>query len=56
MRETEKVYTADDEEPDCNRCDNCNCSDEFCSENCGPEHFWNCYFRTVCVDTRKKLF
>ena len=40
-----KVYTADDEEPNCNRCDNMDASDEFC-DKCGSE-FWSGYKRTV---------
>lgn len=41
------VYTADHEEPDCMRCDHICDSYEFCGKNCGPEHFWNRYERTV---------
>ena len=37
------IYTADDEEPDCLMCDNCQNSD-LCSE-CGPEHWWHYYER-----------
>lgn len=37
------IYTADDEEPDCMRCDHCQGSD-LCSE-CGPEHWWHYYER-----------
>lgn len=41
------VYTADDEEPDCGRCDNCDADDEeFCTQSCGPEHVWYGYRRT----------
>ena len=38
-------FTADDEEPDCVCCDNILQPDEFCSNNCGPEHGWACYHR-----------
>ena len=41
------AYTAEHEEPNCMRCDHVCDSCEFCSENCGPEHFWNGYQRTV---------
>lgn len=37
------IYTADDEEPDCLMCDNCQSSD-LCSE-CGHEHWWHYYER-----------
>lgn len=37
------IYTADDEEPDCLMCDNCQSSD-LCSE-CGSEHWWHYYER-----------
>lgn len=44
------IYTADDEEPICSRCDHL--CDSFgcdfkCDEYCGPEHWWNGYERTV---------
>lgn len=39
------IYTADDEEPDCMMCDYCQGSD-LCEE-CGPEHYWHYYERTV---------
>lgn len=42
-----RIYTADHEEPDCIRCDHVFDSCEFCGENCGPEHGWNGYERTV---------
>lgn len=38
------VYTADHEEPKCERCDNMESLD--CSELCGAENFWNLYQRT----------
>ena len=41
------VYTAEHEEPNCMRCDHVCDSCEFCNENCGSEHFWNGYQRTV---------
>lgn len=41
------VYTADHEEPDCMRCDHVCDPCEFCGENCGAEHGWNGYKRTV---------
>ena len=41
------VYTADDEYPDCGKCDNINASDELCTKLCGSEHGWSGYSRTV---------
>ena len=40
------VLTADDEDPICDRCDNCNNTYEYCSQNCGAENWWNGYKRT----------
>lgn len=40
------IHTADDEEPDCNRCDNCDGRILDCEKYCGPEHWWNGYRRT----------
>lgn len=42
---TPRVHTADDEEPDCMRCDNVCASDEICNQ-CGPEGWWCHYRRT----------
>ncbi len=39
MREI--IYTVDDEEPDCNRCDYCDEDDYYCIKRCGAEHGWN---------------
>lgn len=48
------VYTADDEEPDCGRCDNCDLDGEyFCVKSCGPEHGWYGYQRTEWEDRKK---
>lgn len=45
------VYTADDEEPDCGCCDNCDLDSEyFCVNSCGPEHGWYGYERTEYID------
>lgn len=43
MREI--IYTVDDEEPDCNRCDYCDEDDYYCIKRCGAEHGWNGYER-----------
>lgn len=41
----EQIYTAEDEMPDCGRCDHC--GDDFdCCGSCGPEHGWYGYVRT----------
>lgn len=47
MNELEVLYTvnADIEEPKCSRCDYIT-NDEKC-KNCGPEHGWYNYLRTV---------
>lgn len=44
------TFTADDEEPDCNRCDNMCESYEFCSKFCGANNWWNAYARTIFVN------
>lgn len=41
------VYTADEEEPDCNRCDHICADDDFCGRICGPERCLGGYARTV---------
>lgn len=40
------VYTADDEEPDCGRCDHVVDNDKWCMEHCGGANSWNGYERT----------
>lgn len=46
MYETLTAYywDADDEEPNCGRCDNC-CSNDAVCEMCGPEYGWAGYCR-----------
>lgn len=44
------IYTADEEEPDCGQCDNCDGSILDCSKFCGPEHGWHGYQKTEYVD------
>ena len=39
------VLTADDEKPDCMRCVNVQCGDEYCCNNCGADNFWQGYER-----------
>lgn len=39
------IYTADDEEPDCMKCDNVCASDSVCNI-CGPDGAWCNYKRT----------
>ena len=41
------IYTADDEEPKCERCENICEPIDYCVERCGPEHGWNLYSREV---------
>ena len=40
------IYTADDEEPECERCDFMDAPYTLCTANCGAEHGWNGYQRT----------
>lgn len=42
----EMIYTADDEEPQCQKCDNLNAPDAFCINTCGGGHGWYGYQRT----------
>lgn len=42
------IYTADEEEPICERCDNFDASDEVCRK-CGPEYWWARYSRTEVI-------
>lgn len=42
----EYIYTADDEIPNCSRCDNASEELWCCEECCGAEHGWNGYRRT----------
>lgn len=39
------IYTVNDEEPNCNRCDHCDSDDYICIHQCGAEHGWNGYER-----------
>lgn len=43
------VYTADDEDPKCDRCDNC-VGDFDCSGLCGSQHGWYGYCRVELKD------
>lgn len=45
-----KIYTADDEEPNCNRCDHVCESDKWCQKYCGGAHSWNSYERTEFIE------
>lgn len=42
-------YTADDEFPDCGKCDNINAPYKICAA-CGAEHCWNRYIRTEYIN------
>lgn len=44
------TYTADDEDPKCDRCDNADMSCRWCEQNCGPKHGWATYFRTEKIE------
>lgn len=48
-----KIYTVDDEEPKCNRCDHVCDSDIVCQQYCGNEHYWNGYSRTEFIEDRR---
>lgn len=39
------IYTVDDEEPECNRCEHCCGEEDYCIEQCGANHSWNGYER-----------
>ena len=41
------IVTADNEEPDCGRCDHICDRYEYCNEQCGAEHWWGGYERSV---------
>lgn len=43
------IYNADDEEPQCQKCDNFEIPDTFCMNNCGGGHGWNGYQRTEII-------
>lgn len=45
----EVIYTVDDEEANCNRCDNMEC-EYLCIHNCGSEHGWNGYERIELIN------
>ncbi len=49
------TYTADDEEPECGRCDNINASDKWCMKNCGGANYWNGYKRTAGKENEAKI-
>lgn len=38
-------YTADDEVPNCGRCEHINDSNEWCMQNCGGTNGWSGYLR-----------
>ena len=44
------TYTADDEDPKCDRCDNADMPCKYCMEHCGAEHAWLGYSRTEKVE------
>lgn len=41
------IYTADNEEPKCERCDHINSPEKYCIKHCGPENAWNGYRRSI---------
>ena len=44
------IYTADDEEPDCVRCNHITDNNKWCMEHCGSANSWNGYERTEEID------
>ena len=48
------IYTADDEEPDCNVCDNQDCT--YYCEWCGPTYWWRHYKRKEQNSELSKLY
>lgn len=40
------TFTADDENPDCGRCNHINDSEDLCAKWCGAEHGWSRYERS----------
>lgn len=49
------IFTADDEEPRCDRCDNQIKSCDWCCENCGSEHWWCEYKRSEVLENAKNI-
>lgn len=47
------VYTADDEDSKCIRCDNVN-NDTICITRCGEKHRWNGYERRESIMQKNK--
>ena len=45
-----KIYTVDDEEPNCNRCDHVCDPDKWCQKYCGGAYSWNGYSRTEFIE------
>lgn len=41
------ILNAYNEQPDCAICDNCMASFDFCCNQCGTEHGWAGYERTI---------
>lgn len=47
------IYNADDEEPNCMKCDHiCSAYESFCAK-CGPDNWWQNYKRTEKHDTMR---
>lgn len=47
------VYTADDEEPNCGRCDHLVDNDKLCIEHCSGANSWYGYQRTEYLEDDK---
>lgn len=45
------IYTVDDEEPDCNRCDHCG-DDYICITQCFEENNWSGYERVELLEAK----
>ena len=48
-----KTYTANDETPDCMRCEHVDGSFDCCG-SCGPQHGWYGYIRTESEETKEE--
>ena len=50
----EIIYTADDEYPDCGRCDHICDRYDLCCDKCGEEYWWQYYKRTEYIKDEKE--
>ena len=48
-------YTADDEEPICERCDYFYSDGDLCGSHCGPANWWNLYCRSEIIEEEPEV-